>query len=264
MAAAMLNACGGNGDQQAPPTTVPPFPTTLSTSPPLLTQGHAERAAPRWEAVTSFSGVGAAETPVFTIAPGAIQWRLRWVCEAGNLRIDANPAPPKPTALVDGGCPGEGAAFSIRTGDMRLAVRASGSWRASVEQQVDTPINEPPLPGMGSAPVLAQGSFYPVEKTGTGTARIYRLPDGQRALRLSEDFSVFNNTDLVIWLSEAAKPVTSAEAVDAPHVELAPLKATRGPQNYIIPPDVPTERIRSIVLWCVPVPSVYIAAALGP
>lgn len=204
------------------------------------------------------------ETPAFTIAPGAIQWRVHWACDSGRLRIETRPAPPKPGALVDEACRQDGKAFSIQTGELRLAVQSPGHWSATVEQQVDTPINEPPLAGMESAPVLAQGSFYPVEKPGKGTVRLFQLPDGRRALRFSEDFEVFNNTDLVIWLSQVARPTTSAQAVENLHVELAPLKSTRGPQNYVIPPEIPTGSIRSVVLWCVPVPSVYIAAALGP
>jgi hypothetical protein len=35
-----------------------------------------------------------------------------------------------------------------------------------------------------------------------------------------------------------------------------------GNQNYEVPPDVPTERIRSIVIWCEPVSVAYIAAPL--
>lgn len=264
VAAVLATACGSGGDGDARPGDVPRFPTTLSTSPPLLTEGHAEKAAPRWEHVTLFSGNRAMETAAFTIAPGAIQWRVQWSCDSGSLRIDTRPAPARRRALVDERCPQGGTAFSIQTGELRLAVQSPGNWEATIDQQVDTPIDEPPLPGMESAPVIAQGSFYPVEKTGQGTVRLYRLPDGRRALRFSEDFQVFNNTDLVVWLSEVPRPVTSVEAVDNPHVELTALKATRGPQNYVVPPEIPTERIRSIVLWCVPVPSVYIAAALAP
>jgi hypothetical protein len=261
--AVLTAACGDGGGEAATDTTLPKFPTTLSTSPPVLTQGHLEKAAPRWEELARFEGAGAMETPAFTVASGAIQWRVRSQCTSGSLLIESVPAPALPRPLVEAACPSEGDGFSIKTGEHRLAVKASGPWRLTVEQQVDTPINEPPLPGMSTAPVIAQGNFYDVEKTGRGTVRLYQLPDGQRALRFSEDFQVFNNTDLVVWLSEAPAPRTSEQAVNSPHVEIAPLKATRGPQNYLVPADLPTERIRSVALWCVPVPSVYIAAGLA-
>lgn len=47
-----------------------------------------------------------------------------------------------------------------------------------------------------------------------------------------------------------------------PKVSIGNLKSTVGNQNYEVPPDVPTERIRSIVIWCEPVSVAYIAAPL--
>jgi hypothetical protein len=50
---------------------------------------------------------------------------------------------------------------------------------------------------------------------------------------------------------------------DGPHVEISALKSTRGSQNYIIPDNLPLPEIRSVGLYCVPVPSIYIAASLS-
>jgi hypothetical protein len=141
-------------------------------------------------------------------------------------------------------------------------VEATGGWKAIVDQQVDTPLEEAPPPGLAGAPVLAEGAFYPVERDGRGTARIARLPDGRRVLRL-EGFEVSQNTDLFVWLSEAVRPRTSEAAIGAPRVEVGNLKSTVGSQNYEIPADLPTERIRSIVIWCAPVQVAYTAAALA-
>ena len=45
---------------------------------------------------------------------------------------------------------------------------------------------------------------------------------------------MFLNTDLVVWLSEAAAPTSSEEVVSAPHVEIA--SPTRPwVQNYLVP-----------------------------
>jgi hypothetical protein len=73
---------------------------------------------------------------------------------------------------------------------------------------------------------------------------------------------VAQNTDLFVWLSEARQPRTSAEAVGAGRVSVGNLKSTLGNQNYEVPPDVPTERIRSVVIWCEPVAIAYSAAIL--
>jgi hypothetical protein len=173
------------------------------------------------------------------------------------------PPPSKGGPLLTSPCPKEGETFSVNTGEVRLRVDASAKWTATVEQQVDTPLNEPALPEMANAPVLAKGTFYDVEKKGKGTITLYKLPNGQRALRFSEDFEVTNDISLVVWLSQVPNPKNSKEVVDNPHVEIAALKSTRGSQNYLIPADVPTDRIKSVALYCVPVPSIYTAATLS-
>ena len=97
--------------------------------------------------------------------------------------------------------------------------------------------------------VIAQGSFYKVGVRGEGTAKLFRLPDGKRILRF-ENFQTGENTDLFVWLSEVAKPANSAQAVGSPHIEISNLKSTIGSQNYEIPASIPTEKIKSVVIWC--------------
>ena len=246
-----------------PPEPTPPGPAIgLPESPAPAT---ATRAAPRWEKLAELSGGAAPGPAALRVAPDAIQWRVRWSCAegAGTLRMSTTPAPRRPGPLVSAPCPGEGEAYSIVTGDVALAVQAAGPWSATVEQQVETPLEEPPRPEMAGARVAAEGSFYDIERTGGGTARLYLLGDGRRFLRL-ENFTVSANTDLFVWLSEAPRPATSAEALDAPYAVAGGLKATLGSHNYEVPADLPTERIRSVVIWCQPVSIAYSAAALGP
>lgn len=258
-------ACGDDEEPAAPSGDVNvTFPSVLPTVPNLL-GGGPDKAAPRWEELKVFSGTGATRTPVFTIEPASIQWRVKWSCESGDLRILAVAEPDRPGTkpLAESPCPKQGEGFSIQTGDQRLAVETSGPWRAVVEQQVESPIDEAPLLGMTDASAVLRGSFYSVEKPGKGTATVHKLPDGSLALRFSDDFQVFNNTDLYVWLSKIPQPRTSAEAsTPGSYREIAALKSTRGPQNYAIPRDIPLEEIKSIVLWCQPVPTAYIAA--GP
>ncbi len=188
--------------------------------------------------MTTFNGSGAFQTPEFTILPNAIQWRVRFTCATGTLRINSNPPPRRPGPVVDATCPKEDTGYSIVTGPVRMSIEATGTWKAVVDQQVDTPLDEPLLPGMTPDRVIAQGSFYKVEVRGEGTAKLYRLPDGKRILRF-ENFQTGENTDLFVWLSEVAKPANSAEAVGSPHVEISNLKSTIGTQNYEIPASVP-------------------------
>jgi hypothetical protein len=254
-----LAACGGDPDvgASAPAATT----TTPAAGGDTTATSSVARSAARWETVTTFNGTGAFQTPQFDILPGAIQWRVRYSCSAGSMRITSDPPPRRPAPIVDTTCPKEETGYSIVTGPVRMSIEATGPWRAVVDQQVDTPLDEPPLPGMTPDRVIAQGSFYKVEVRGEGTAKLYRLPDGRRILRF-ENFVTAENTDLFVWLSEVARPANSAQAVGNPYVELGNLKSTVGTQNYEIPASVPTERIRSIVIWCEPVAIAYAAAAL--
>jgi hypothetical protein len=254
----VLAGCGAGSDGDsgsgASQTTVAP------AAGPATTAGA--KSAARWETVTTFSGSGAFQTPEFTIQPTAIQWRVRVTCATGTLKINSNPPPRRPGAVVDTTCPKEETGYSIVTGPVRMSIEATGTWKAVVDQQVDTPLNEPLLAGMTPDRVVSSGSFYKVEVRGEGSAKLYRLADGRRILRF-ENFQTGENTDLFVWLSEATKPATSVEAVGVPHVELTNLKSTIGSQNYEIPASIPTEKIRSIVIWCQPVALAYAAAGLS-
>lgn len=258
--AILSSGCGGADSGGADSTDSAPA-TTNTGSAVSTTTTPRPRTAARWESLTTLSSEGAEPKLALALAPEMIQWRLRWTCESGALRIETTPPPRKPRPLVDASCPGKGEAISTLGGSVDLSVEASAPWSAVVDQQVDTPLAEAPLAEMSTAPVLVEGAFYDLEKEGSGTARLYQLDGGRRVLRF-EDFSVSQNTDLFIWLSEAPSPKTSAEAVAAPKVVLGELRATLGNQNYEIPPEVPTDRIRSIVIWCQPVAVAYSAAAL--
>jgi len=254
-----LAGCGDDGDgrTRAAPPTAPAATGTVGPSP----TPSGPRSAARWETVATFEGTGAFETPQFDILPGAIQWRVRYTCSTGTMRITSDPPPRRPAPVVDTACPKEDSGYSIVTGPVRMSIEASGPWKAVVDQQVDTPLDEPLLPGMTPDRVVASGSFYRLEVRGEGTAALYRLPDGRRILRF-ENFQTGENTDLFVWLSELARPENSAQAVNNPYVQLGNLKSTVGTQNYEIPASVPTEKIRSIVIWCQPVAIAYAAAAL--
>ncbi|HVE47073.1 MAG TPA: DM13 domain-containing protein [Acidimicrobiales bacterium] len=148
-----------------------------------------------------------------------------------------------------------------RHGIERVDIQGSAAWELVIDQQLVTPIAEPPLPGMTPRNRLASGRFYGIEQDGQGTVTLYRLADGRRALRLAP-FRVTANTDLVVWASAAASPRTSEASFEAPHVKVAELKATAGTQNYLVPDDVAGQPLASIVIWCVPIRVAYAAAPL--
>lgn len=258
-------ACGAEDR----PTTAPGTTTTTAedTTP---TTARGQTSAPRWETVNTFTGTGDLTTPTFDILKGSIQWRARWKCETGHLRVDSDPKRPRhPEPTVDSPCsvsadkPDKAVGYGIVDGKVKLMVQATSAWEITVDQQVDTPLLEPPLPGMDTGKVLGQGDFYDIEMKGKGTAKLYELPDGALALRF-EDFEVSSNTDLFVWVSESPAPKTSKDAVDAPYEELGNLKSTVGSENYVLPAGLTRDKVKSIVIWCAPVRIAYTAAVLAP
>ncbi|HWI08445.1 MAG TPA: DM13 domain-containing protein [Solirubrobacteraceae bacterium] len=260
-AAVTLPGCGEGSGSAKSRTASDPFTAVSRES--SLTQ-TARRAAPRWERVGSFDGTADRALPI-EIHARAIQWRARWRCSTGNLALAVEPKPRTAAERPGGRCPDKGEATWVQTGKQQLRVRGGGRWSVVVEQQVDTPLHEPALPSMRASGtrVLASGSFYPVERKGTGRARLYRLADGRGALRL-DPFRTSSNTDLYVWFSTAPRPKTTKQVVAARRLgPLLPLKSTIGEQNYVLPRSVDPRRVRSIVIWCVPVQIVYTVAGLS-
>lgn len=231
----------------------------------VATPAHDIRSQPWWQPLTTLQGDGPATSDEFAIDSHALQWRVNWHCERGSLRVV--PAEPSgqalPRPLADAACPSQGTGYSVQTGTFVLQVSATGPWAVTVEQQVDSPLVEPPPPGMDSpdAQVLATGAMYDVDRVGEGTVRIVSLPDGRRVLRL-EDFFVSINSDLEIWLSEHPRPKTTPEAASADHRQVSFLKATAGAMNYELAPEVDLARYQSIVIWCELTSNAYAAATL--
>jgi electron transfer DM13 len=250
LAAALLVGCGGEEPREDPFTDIerayePPDPSA--------------HAAPHWVALREASGSGS-QTVTVNVDDDAIQWRVRWRCSRGDLAVSVTPRPPQ-SEDVRHRCPSTGAATFIGTGEHELAVAASGRWFASVEQQVDTPVTEPALPGMTTARRVARGDFEDVERDGSGSAALYRLPSGRLGLRF-DDFVTDPNSDLFVWVSELARPQDTRQILRGPHRSIGALKATVGDQNYVLPKNVTAADVRSVVIWCEPVRIAYAAAPL--
>jgi hypothetical protein len=217
------------------------------------------RSQPWWQLVSRLRGA-AGRSEALPISRDAIQWRVRWRCTSGRLRVRV---PSQPAPLVDAACPGEGTAESSRPGRTTATVEARAAWSLRVEQQVDVPLDEPPLPAM-SAPgtrVTASGRFYRIDQAATGRATLYRLAGGGYALRLAP-FFVTPNVDLELRLSTAAAPRTTKQYLASKSVFVAPLPVTTGTLNFRLPAGVDPARFRSLVIWCPPTRNAYGAATL--
>lgn len=255
--ALVLAGCGGGsggGKKQDPFAAIPKRTTTAPTN----------EASPRFEQVAALQGSGSASKTV-QISGGALRWRTRAHCASGQLTVTVSPAPRSGPARAAMPCSGRKDAIWPGTGTQQLAVQATGAWRLEVEQEVTTPLHEPPLAGMRApgAQVIGRGSFYGIERKGQGRAALYRLGDGRLALRMT-GFATDPNTDLFVWLSQAARPKTTEQAFKAKHTVLSGLKSTLGDENYVLPRGLDASAIRAVVVWCNPVQIAYAAASLRP
>ena len=110
---------------------------------------------------------------------------------------------------------------------------------------------------------LATGSFKDADAfhRGSGTATIYRTPDGSEVLRL-EELNVTNGPALHVVLSTHPDPERSEQVKQEGYVDLGDLKGNRGNQNYPIPAGVDTSIHKSVVIYCYPFAVVFSVATL--
>ncbi len=117
----------------------------------------------------------------------------------------------------------------------------------------------------GTQPVLlASGQFGAVDgiHKGQGNARVFRLSDGQRILRL-EEFKVTNGPDLYVYLSGHAAPRSSGQLHEGGALEIGRLKGNIGNQNYALPADVDLSKFKSVVIYCKKFSIVFSTAELS-
>lgn len=231
---------------------------TATTAPPR--DETVLRSQPWWQGLTKLEGRGSMTTAPFTVSQDALQWRANWTCETGRLVVRV---PGQARPVIDAACPGTGTGYGVRKGPVALEVTADGPWTMNLDQQVDLPLNEPPLPVMNApdTKLLFTGSLYRMDQVGTGTLNIYQAADGRHLLRL-DSFFVTANIDLELRFSPLEAPRTTEQFMSSPSVWAAPLDVTTGSLNFTLPPDVNPARYRSVVVWCPIIDSAYAAATL--
>lgn len=217
------------------------------------------RSNPWWQEVAVLEGEGPGATESFTIDDGALQWRVSPTCETGSILIEAS-GEDEPVADLE--CPTIDVGYGVHPGPHTLQVAAEGRWHVVVEQQIDVPLEEPPLPEMTDRNLIATSDLYGIERTGEGKVELYELPNGRFALRL-EDYYVTPNVDLEIRLSPLREPHSTKRYADAPSEFAGRLDITTGSLNFMIPRGTDPTEYRSIVIWCPPLAIAYAGASLG-
>jgi hypothetical protein len=119
------------------------------------------------------------------------------------------------------------------------------------------PASPPPSPT--APPFATSGSFAGADDFhfGRGTAHLLETEPGTLVVRL-EAFEVRNGPDLHVYLSP------SAEGYADGAIELGPLKADKGNQNYAVPAGIDPSSLRSVVIWCKQFSVLFATAPLDP
>jgi hypothetical protein len=110
-------------------------------------------------------------------------------------------------------------------------------------------VTQPGSSAMAAPEVLLNGVFHTNAHKTTGSAMVYRRPDGARFLRLA-DFVTSDGPDVHVYLVAASDVQKDGVVKQAGFVDLGSLKATQGNQNYIIPIDVDLATYRAATIWC--------------
>jgi hypothetical protein len=185
--------------------------------------------------------------PGTTIAGGAVG--------GGAVVAGSNPTPRPPTATPapslpapaapapSAGATGSGAPIAAASPTPRPATASPSSPPAA------TPIPAPASAAPASPVAIRTGQFHDVQYKGTGTATIFRLPDGKLVLRL-ENLDVQNGPDLYVYVSAAPDATDAATVTNNTFVSLGRLKGNQGNQNYDLPADLNLAEANSIVIWC--------------
>lgn len=118
------------------------------------------------------------------------------------------------------------------------------------------------VPAQAEPTILKAGQFQDIDgfHKGSGTATIYRGPDGSLLLRL-EDFKVTNGPELHVVLSPYEGPQGSGSRLQSPGwIDLGKLKGNIGNQNYTIPDGVDIGIHNSVTIWCKPFDVIFSVA----
>ncbi len=220
------------------------------------------RSYPWWQEVKTLQGVGTMTVPAFTIAEGAVQWRVKGTCQSGPIVVHSSS---QARPVVDSLCSGEVTGYGSRSGSISLQVTADGPWKLTVAQQLDTPLVEPLLPAMTAAgsKAIASGSFYNIDKSATGRVTVYEQANGRYSLRL-DDFFVSPNADLQLRFSTLEAPRSSRDYLSAKSEFIVVMDVTAGSLNFTIPAGGDPTLYKSVVVWRGPAKSAYAAASLRP
>ncbi|MEP7291208.1 MAG: DM13 domain-containing protein [Chloroflexota bacterium] len=134
----------------------------------------------------------------------------------------------------------------------------------ALSPRTSLPEDDQAMPEMSSPVTIASGTFQQINavRWAQGNVNIYQ--DASNALTMRfENFTMLNAPGVRVYLSAADAPTTSAEmnVEGSEQVDIAPLLASDGSQNYTLP-DVDLTQYRSVVIYSQSLDLVYSYAPL--
>lgn len=117
---------------------------------------------------------------------------------------------------------------------------------------VNVKVNEPTPVGSADSQPLYTGIFAGRAHPTSGRASIYQETDGKRDLRLT-NFTTSNGPDVHVVLAQSADENLKQTFLKSElnRVELGPMKANEGDQNYNLPDSADLSRYDTVVIYCV-------------
>jgi hypothetical protein len=99
----------------------------------------------------------------------------------------------------------------------------------------------------------------------SGRATIYKSPDGEQYLRLT-DFMTSNGPDLHVFLTRSDDPGLQQEIVKSNlhGIELGALKGNQGDQDYDLPATADPTKYGAVVIYCERFHAIFGVAKLEP
>ena len=217
----------------------------------------------REEVEEVLSGFSKVDTEVMETmpAPAAIDVSVALMSDDGGAMDEMVIITPARRAELEQGM--EMAMEASEAGSMAEAAAMTEEGVAMMEEAIEQSMMNMQPAGPSQVEAVAMGSFKDADAfhRGSGTATIYRTPDGSEVLRL-ENLEVTNGPALHVVLSTHPDPERSEQVKQEGYVDLGDLKGNRGNQNYPIPAGVDTSIHKSVVIYCYPFAVVFSVATL--
>ena len=218
----------------------------------------------REEVEEILSGFSKVDTPVMETmpAPAAIDASVALASDDGDAMDRMVVITPARRAALEEGM--DMAMNAAESDSMEEASAMTGEAVAMMEEVIAQSEMAAQPAAANQVQAVAMGSFKDADAfhRGSGTATIFRTPDGSEVLRL-ENLDVTNGPALHVVLSTHPNPERSEQVKQEGYVDLGDLKGNRGNQNYPIPAGVDTSIHKSVVIYCYPFAVVFSVATLG-